>query len=260
MITASVSQTGSIREQNQDHVLIDAKLCLAILADGSGPQGLQAAEATAREIWKRISEVATVTSSRENEQRLQEAMEMAAQACSHFFKDNTDVSTAVIWLNRGSLVASANGRCAIATSAASWNLQQNAVLSIPVQPGQAILLCSEGIVAPLHSGKTETFNINLSETADQTKDYLQTGLESFISKVANAYDGDDRSAVLIFLEKSDLTAGEPHELELFEHYNREFSFPLWAPLAAAAGTAASGLYALYKLRKYLPRIIDIGRR
>ena len=86
---------------------------------------------------------------------------------------------------------------------------------------------------------------------------LQTALEAFAGEIARAYDGDDRSAILISLEKSDLTAGEPHELELFEHFNKEYRFPLRAPLLAAAGSALSGLLALFRMRRHLPKLLAI---
>ena len=67
MITAAIrSQERS--EQNQDYLLIDARLRLAIIADGSGSRGLQAAEIAAQYL-NRINDIAPVTGSNEVEYR-----------------------------------------------------------------------------------------------------------------------------------------------------------------------------------------------
>ncbi|GAB1355547.1 hypothetical protein MASR1M12_42920 [Erysipelotrichia bacterium] len=255
MITAAISQPGTIREQNQDYLLIDARLRLAIIADGSGPRGLQAAEIAARSIWNRINDIAPVTGSNEVEYRLQEAVEQANTASDNDLGFGT-VSIAAVWVNRGVLAAFTNGHCAVACSINQWQLQRDTTLAIPVQPGQAFLLCSEGFSAPMAARLMHQASPALPE-GQISAENLQTALEAFAGEIARAYDGDDRSAILISLEKSDLTAGEPHELELFEHFNKEYRFPLWAPLLAAAGSALSGLLALFRMCRHLPKLLAI---
>ncbi len=292
MITAAISQPGTIREQNQDYLLIDAKLCLAIVADGSGPHGLRAAESAARSIWNRINDIAPVTGSNEVEYRLKEAAELAksgltadsspdlhrnspgykygdsdvklaqidhsadSKTCSDHEYFREAVSLAAVWINRGVLAAFADGHCALTCSDNQWQLQNNTSLAMPVQPGQAFLLCSEGFSAPIAGRLTHQASPVLPD-GQIGKENLQTALEAFAGEIARVYDGDDRSAVLISLEKGDLTAGEPHELELFEHFNKEYRFPLWAPLAAAAGSALSALFALFRMRRHLPKLLAI---
>ena len=263
MITAAISQPGTIREQNQDYLLIDAKLCLAIVADGSGPHGLLAAELAARSIWNRINDIAPVTGSSEVEHRLKEAVELAKANLTADSKTSSGneyssepVSLAAAWVSRGVLAAFADGHCAAAGSDKQWQLQSNTSLAMPVQPGQAFLLCSEGFSAPIAGRLTHQASPVLPEGQISTEN-LQTALEAFAGEIARAYDGDDRSAILISLEKRDLTAGEPHELELFEHFNKEYRFPLWAPLAAAAGSALSALFALFRMRRHLPKLLAI---
>ncbi len=131
---------------------------------------------------------------------------------------------------------------------------------MPVQPGQAFLLCSEGYSATIVGRQPRPASLALPEGRISAEN-LQTALEAFAGEVSRVYDGDDRSAVLISLEKCDLTAGEPHELELFEHFNKEYRFPLWAPLAAVAGSALSALFALFRMRRHLPKLMAIlGRK
>lgn len=290
MITAAISQPGTIREQNQDYLLIDAKLCLAIVADGSGPCGLRAAELSARSIWNRINDIAPVTGSNEVEYRLREAIELtkaALAADSNFswhppgHKPGNDsvrqsqignaaenkpssgnecgsvvVSLAAAWVNRGVLATFADGHCAVAFNDDQWLLKKNTNLTMPVQPGQAFLLCSEGFSAPITGGLMHQTSPDLPKGQICTEN-LQTTLEAFAGDIAKVYDGDDRSAILIGLEERDLTAGEPHELELFEHYNKEYRFPLWAPLLAAAGSALSALFAIFRMRRHLPKLMAI---
>jgi len=253
MKTASITQTGSIREQNQDYLLIDSQINFAIIADGSGPAGATAAETLARSIWERIREIAPVTAGDENETRLTEAIAIARNNCETGGFANNNVSTAVLWINRGIVAVAADGRCAFSASASDWQLQTTQVLTLPVQPGQSILLCSEGIAFSPAKLSPDFSPLRVAEE-QQSEETLSARLKAFVGSVANEYDGDDRSAILVYLEKADITAGEPHELELSEHINKEYSFPLWAPVAVAAGAAASGLYALLKIRKHLPKL------
>jgi len=263
MITAAISQPGTIREQNQDYLLIDAKLFLAIVADGSGPHGLLAAELAARSIWSRINDIAPVTGSNEVEYRLKEAVDLAkadlmadSETRYGFESGPESVSLAAVWLSRRVLAAFSDGHCAVASSDNNWKLQKKTCTSMPVQPGQTFLLCSEGYSAVLAGQQTQQNSPTLPE-GQVTAEDMQTALEAFAGEIARIYDGDDRSAVLISLEKQDLTAGEPHELELFEHFNKEYRFPLWAPLLAAAGSALSGFFALFRMRRHLPKLLAI---
>ncbi|HPT45447.1 MAG TPA: hypothetical protein PLM07_06075, partial [Candidatus Rifleibacterium sp.] len=148
----------------------------------------------------------------------------------------------------------------ISTGNDSINLLKDSILSGPVQPGQSWLLCSEGIVNALQSMSMVTRLLTMPETPPDA-DSMQTRLNDFAADNAAIYDGDDRSAILFILEASDVKAGEPREIELFEHCNREFSVPIWVPLAAAAGTTISGAYALFRLRKHLPLIMrSLGKK
>lgn len=254
MIVASISRPGSIRETNQDCILHDPALRLLIVADGNGQEGLQAAIFTANAIRNRIGEIAAVTAAAENEHRLGEAISMARKSSP---ANSTNVSVAAAWVNRGIIAAAAEGRCALAVSSAPEEIRMNLILSEPVNAGRQYFICSEGFATAITAGKLQLFTENMEPAAAT----LQENLETFAGRLAEIYDGDDRSAILFMLEKSDLTAGEPRELELFSHYDRQFSIPVWAPIAAIAGAFVSGLYTLFRLRKYLPQLVRlIGRK
>lgn len=259
MIIATCSQAGTIRDHNQDVILVDAKLRLAIITDGNGPQGKAAAELAAKAIWARINEIAPVTSGPESEHRLQEAIELAAQSCAAELSMTSVAEPAAIWVNRGVVAGVASGHCAIATDIDEWKMLMSRSFSFPVQAGKNYLLCSEGITAIYRKAEKLPVNYKLGNRSESSESNEQAQLEAFAQQAAATYDGDDRSAILIRLDKSDITAGEPHEIELFENYNKEYNFPLWAPLAAAVGIAASSLFAAFKLKKYLPRINLNGR-
>jgi serine/threonine protein phosphatase PrpC len=254
MITASVSHAGTIREDNQDYLLVDRKLCLAVLADGSGADGRVAAENIANAVLARINEIGPITSGHENAYRLNEAIELAVKNADQNGVMASSLSIAVLWANRGVLAAVARGSCALASAAENWSLKKNSEFSLPVQPGQSFILCSEGIAAAAPVEKLRAFAGAIEEKGPPDLLDLQQQLETLSTDLAQNYDGDDRSVVMVFLENSDISAGQPHEIELFEHYNKEYTIPLWAPIAAAAGAAASTFFALYKLRKHLPRI------
>lgn len=256
MKIAAFSHEGSIREQNQDVLLIDEKLHLAIMVDGSGPQGREAAEQAARAIWLRISDIAHVTSAGESVARLNEAIESAVLTVSDRFGAATTVSPAAIWVNRGIVSAVVRGHCAMATGNDGWQPNSGQTGSWPVQSGQRFALMSEGIATLCRDARylSSSFPANAGTVDDDETADDENRLSEFARQTAELYDGDDRTMIMIRIEKSDLTAGEMHELELFEHYNKEYSFPVWAPLAAAAGIAASGLFAAFKLRKFLPKL------
>ncbi len=250
MIVASISRPGSIRESNQDHLLYDPVLGLLIVADGNGPEGLQAATAIVNEIHSRIGEIAPVTAASENEYRLGEAIAMARKSSR---AGAANVSLAAAWVNRGILAAAAEGRCALTVSSSPEEIRRNLIFSEPVKVGQQYFICSEGFATTIKAGQIQLFADNVELSAA----LLQKKLEDFTDRLAEIYDGDDRSAIYFLLDKSDITAGEPHELELFEHCNRRFSIPIWAPVAAMAGAAISGIYTLFRLRRYLPQLIRL---
>jgi hypothetical protein len=73
-------------------------------------------------------------------------------------------------------------------------------------------------------------------------DFDKDKLQFFWNEAGSFYDGDDRSMALICLQKSDETLGNPKEIELFTDFDRQFSIPLWAPIAAGTGLGAFALY------------------
>lgn len=242
MLAVTHIATGSIREQLQDCFLVDDSLRLLIVADGHGPGGLTAAQKAIDIVVQRMREVAAITSPGENAMRLEEALNMALDS---FNDSDSKANLAMVFINRGMVAAAASGQCVVL----NWCIAdlkpvivKNRIATWPVQEKQNILLGSEGFVKILdHSEITD-----LLLAADEVNSDL---IQSLADQADKLYDGDDRCIILLQTDKADLKAGEPRELELFEHYHREISMPLWAPLAVGAGL--STVAAL--LAKYLQR-------
>lgn len=238
--------TGTIREQLQDCFLIDQPLRLAIVADGNGPNGLIAARSAAEQLTNRIREIAPVTSADESEYRINEALQLVRESTP---EPQSKVDLAVVYINRGTITAAASGNCAVLIQKSrneSCSLVTSRSESLPVQENQRIILCSEGLGKLLNH---EAINVTLN-TPGQAGTNL---IEALASKSDAIYDGDDRCILIIDTDLSDLKAGEPKELELFENYNREFTFPLWAPLAIGASLSAAALLVSRKLNRWWKR-------
>ncbi len=243
----SFSQAGSIREDNQDYLLIDSELRLAIIADGDGAVGKRLAEQTATAIHQRLREIAPVTGNDENLHRLKEALELAEKSLAAQNTARSRCDIAAVWINRGTAALLTTGTCRLLSSTADsgeWREQRE--FALPVNAGTSLLLVSEGAATALSSQQLQPVLNNLLLPTDPEN------FAAFEQQTTAVYDGDDCSALLIRLDASDLTAGIPPEIELFEHYNREYSFKLWQPLAIAAG---AGLVTLAAARKLKP-IID----
>jgi len=248
MQVQSFSQTGSIREDNQDHLLINSDLRLAIIADGHGPVGKIVAEFTARTIHQHLSEVSPVTGSDENLYRLCEAYRLAQKLGDEQFNTQNLCDIAAIWINRGTVAVLATGACRLLNAqpnTSDWQEQREFV--IPASSGMSLLLTSEGAAVALSSHQLQPALNSLLEYTDSES------FANFSQQTSDVYDGDDCSAILIRREASDLTAGIPHELELFEHYNRTYSFKLWQPLALAGGVGLTAAAAAFKLKPIIDR-------
>lgn len=244
----SFSQTGSIRDDNQDHLLIDSDLRLAIIADGHGIAGKALAEYTANAIFQRLREIAPVTGSDENLHRLHEAYDLAIAATPAELAGSSRCDIAVTWINRGIAAVFATGTCRLLSALPEQSWLEQREFAITATAGTSLLLASEGAAAALSSQQLQPALNGMLAAADDDS------FATFEQQTTSVYDGDDCSAILLRLDQTDLTAGIPHELELFEHYNRAWSFKLWQPLALAAATGLATIAAARKLKPLIARI------
>lgn len=256
MQVQSFSHTGSIRDDNQDHLLLDSDLRLAIIADGHGAAGKTLAEYTANAICERLREIAPVTGSDESRHRLHEAYNLAIAAAPTGLAVGAHCDIAAVWINRGIAAVFATGTCRLLSALPQQNWLEQREFALPVAAGIALLLVSEGAAAALSSQQLQPA-LNDLLTAANTNTDVESNVDSFTAfeqQTAAVYDGDDCSAILLKLDQTDLTAGIPHEIELFEHYNRTWSCKLWLPLSLAAGAGLATLAAARKLKPLLDRL------
>ncbi len=248
MQVQTFSQTGSIRDDNQDHLLIDPDLRLALIADGQGFAGKKLAGHIAAAIHQRLREIAPVTGSEESLHRLKEAHDLAIAAATPELKASSNCDIAAVWINRGTAAVFTTGTCRLLTARPEQNWLEQHEFSFPVETGTAILLVSEGAAAALSSqGLQPSLSGMLTDSGTDS-------FTAFEKQTTVVYDGDDCSAILLRLDQTDLTAGIPHEIELFEHYNRTYSCRLWLPLSLAAATGLATIAAARKLKPLLDRI------
>jgi len=248
MQVQSFSQTGSIRDDNQDYLLVDPDLRLAIIADGQGAAGKALAEHTARAIRQRLREIAPVTGGDENLHRLHEAYDLAIAAAPPELINSGFCDIAAVWITRGITAAFATGTCRLLAALPGQHWLEQRESATPVETGTILLLVSEGAAAALSAQQLQPALNGIP---------ADTGTESFKAfeqQTTAVYDGDDCSAILLRFDPTDLTAGIPHEIELFEHYNRAWSFKLWQPLSLAAAAGLATLAAARKLKPLIDRI------
>jgi len=216
----SFSQAGSIRDDNQDYLLTDSDLRLAIIADGHGIAGKALAEYTARTIFQRLREISPVTGCDENLHRLQEACNLAIADAPPEIAGGSRCDIAAAWVNRGTAAVFSTGTCRLLTAMPDQHWLEQREFALPVEAGAALLLVSEGAAAALSSQQLQPA-LNCMLTTNDVESFT-----AFEQQTTSVYDGDDCSAILLRLDPTDIVAGIPHEIELFEHYNRTWSFKL----------------------------------
>lgn len=226
-------------------MLVDEKLRLTLVVDGNGPAGTAVAKQAAERIRGRVAEVAAVTGANEGLYRLQEAVDEAAVFCKTI-EPLSSFSLAALWFNRGVVSIIASGRCTAISTDTDLHILRQSAISAAIQPEQNYLLCSEGFT-PVLDDKTMQEFLRQNLVLPLVNLVEESLPEAFNLQAAAVYDGDDRSAVLVCLEPTDLRVGEPREIVLFEHYDKEYSFPVWALLSVCAAACAGIAATLIKL-------------
>jgi len=242
MLLSQQYSTGTIRETFQDHLLVDQQLYLAVAIDGTGPEGLNDAVKAAENARSFLNSISHVTS----------ADEVLPRLCQSLTDVSADAATlknvsgkAAIWLHRGRIAVLVSGTCSAAirkSAKEKWQIIKNDTLDLAITAEMLVLIGTEGF-------SRISDNRSLLETLDACIFGNPETLARLNEKAGSIYEGDDRSLILIETEEADKKAGEPHELELFEHFNREFKFRLWAPLTLLATASAASLLLAKRLLK-----------
>lgn len=242
MLVSSLTAAGTIREQNQDCILLNRDARLVLLADGTGPDGSNAASSVLQKVSAEILENAHVYAGGE------EACRRMVEA---FKKIQPGLHGAVagfagVWIHRGKVAVVWQGSCrALANHNFIGTPDQDdeSLKSAIFNAGESdrYILLSEGVEAALK----DNYLHNL--LSDLRVNFSGERLQFFWNETAVRYDGDDRSIVSICLEKSDLCAGNPKELVLFTDFDRQFAIPLWLPASISALLSLIGLFLAKKV-------------
>lgn len=249
MLISWLTEAGSIREHNQDAVYFDSKRHLALLADGKGPDGSIAARYMLQHWSAGLLENAFFFSDEEGQRRLAEfAIEALAQTETEY--PSSIDGFAAIWIHRGKVNLLWHGNCLIAGNRKFTGIPH---LTMPAIKSVSLDFCqnnhffmfSEGIKVALQNNYLKNLFEDLKHRFSFDK------LQFFWNEAALSYDGDDRTIVAIQLEKSDQSVGEAKEMVLFTDFDRQFSIPLWLPLAISMFFSMLGLFAATKIYKLL---------
>jgi serine/threonine protein phosphatase PrpC len=235
MLTDLHNGTGTIREKNQDSYAFINEAGLAMVVDGSGPEGSVASELVLKKALKYIKENAHVFSESEAPFRLCEAV---YKACFEIEQRSADsiAGTAALWIHRGQVSLCYSGTCSIIADkklapVRSKEFQDFFRLSLPVKTDATFALLSEGLTRALDEQYIKELLYDLLRKYDQNK------LERFWLETEEFYNGDDRTLILARLEEADKNLGVCREIVLSTEIDREFSIPLWT-LPAGAGLLA----------------------
>lgn len=244
MLSSHKTAAGTIREKNQDFVLIDESAGFAIIVDGTGPNGSGAARLLAQRTLESLRANSHVYSGAEAANRLarticEEGTGVAALYASCI------AGFAAIWVHRKQIALAISGKCIISSNLkpAFKSYKENpgiSVASMPAQAETAFILSSEG----LNFAYKNDYLKNIIETV--LADFKPEQIQFFWNEAEKIYDGDDRSMVTIQIQSADLDLGVPHEIELFTDVDRQFAIPLWLPASFLGGF---GLFALYMAKK-----------
>ncbi|MFZ5952939.1 MAG: hypothetical protein ACOYXC_19705 [Candidatus Rifleibacteriota bacterium] len=242
-----LSQTaaGSIRDHNQDFWLINEKAGLAMVADGTGPDGARAAAELLNLASALLLENAHVFSAEEAPQKLAEAFAETQKRNGAHLTESIK-GFAAIWLHRQQISLVWSGSCRVESAARfcgkiADRIPEIRLVSLPVQPGSAFMLSSEGVVMALNNQYFSGLAHDLCLKPGSEK------FEFFWKELARDYDGDDRTLLLIDIEEADRKLGCPKEIELFTDFDRQFSIPLWLPASLGAIFSVTGLWLLRKI-------------
>jgi len=268
------SEAGSIREENQDRVVISEAEGVFVLADGTGPNGGELAEAGARDLARRLARVAAQCRPDDGPQRVGEALDACRAALDRQQLLNpqrspakVDFAAAVIV--EGHLVIGRFGPCGLMSRCSDqlYALEPDR----PAAPASPTL---GSAAVPGAVGATETEPVVLVEKvrrpsvggpfplvpgdwllacsqgvlASQALEGLTplaAGLhqegeeiaEAVFRKVSHLYDGDDRTMVLLRFLPADLKTRLSRDEVIETHVDKRISMPLWVPLGFLAGLA-----------------------
>jgi hypothetical protein len=244
MLTSKKTAAGTIRDKNQDFVLIDVSAGFAMVVDGTGPNGSGAARLLAQRILESLRANSHVFSGSEASDRLGRTICEEGESISALYPFSI-AGFAAIWIHRGQVALAQSGKSSIISNLKPAFKKGKetpgiSTASLPATAEAKFILSSEG----LNFAYKNDYLKNIIETV--LADFKPEQIQFFWNEAEKIYDGDDRSMVTIQIQSADLDLGVPHEIELFTDVDRQFAIPLWLPASFLGGF---GLFALYMAKK-----------
>ncbi|MGM0598888.1 MAG: hypothetical protein ACQETH_03615 [Candidatus Rifleibacteriota bacterium] len=257
MISSSLTAAGSIRECNQDAVLVDRNFRFAVIVDGKGINGSQAAHLLANDILLKLKEDSYLYSAAEVKKRIFEVFRQSTEELEAKYAGSV-AGTVFVWVHAGVVAMLYSGRCRV-TSSATDVFQK-------VEGNEGLFYCEHSADVNKHYLLTsEGFAFSFAEEKLKRlvkcfmQDFSREKLQNYWAEAANIYDGDDRSLIFLTLDKTDIDAGKKRELELFTDIDRQFSFPVWLPLGLAGAMGVLGLFISRTFITILKKIVPSDR-
>ncbi|NLM17526.1 MAG: hypothetical protein GX221_07400 [Candidatus Riflebacteria bacterium] len=215
MISLSFTKQGLIRENNQDAILENRETKIFAIADGNGKNGEIIAKTALKLLEEGLEEgKRTLFSQSGSLDYLNETVERIMKQ----FPQNS-VSIVAIWQNRNFINITAKGECVFATSKNAWKKQKNTSTSFNAGNEIEILLLSEGTLFP---EKHKEF-IAFPDFTKMPQKTLQERMDALNAYSEELYGGDDRTALLVKFDDSDIYKSAYREIVLSEE-EKEFSF------------------------------------
>lgn len=235
MQTLIRSLPGTIRDNNQDVVLVSNSPKLALIVDGAGKEGRVIAEFLADNIKENLLKKEPTIDSREAHKILLTVVNNSLNADPEKF---AYISLCALWIIRSHVAAVFKAPCKVegfeTSSEAFSDNKFNACLQT-LKVGQKFIIYSEGV--NLCRSDAEIIELKKRLLSDNCE--CSEGLEKILKRAREIYDGDDVSIVLVTTEKQDGLYAR--EIVLETHFDKSFSFSLWVPVVIVFSALLSAL-------------------
>ena len=257
MFSSSQTAAGSIRECNQDAILVDKNFRFAVIVDGKGFNGTEASNSLANNLLLRLKENSYLFSSSEVKNRILQVLDQCIEELKEKY-GNFFAGIALVWIHDGIVGMLYSGRCKVTSSKKGVFQEVDGREGIyyfehVAAENNHYIMTSEGFSFSFNDQKLQKY------ISGFLQDFSKEKLQNFWIEAANVYDGDDRSLVFLTLDKSDLDAGKKREIELFTDIDRQFSFPVWLPVSIVGAFGVVGLFISRKLLTIFKNIVPSNR-
>lgn len=266
MLIWKKSVPGTVREENQDTVVIHQDQGILILADGSGSAGKQAGQLCADSLAARLQKIRQQASIENSSERIMGALrETCDQQNDQPGSPTSNASLAFACLVEGRLFLGGSGKVGIVAQAGentitisprnrqilqgttadsppsdkmtygSLSPEMKVEGPFPLHPEDWILAATEGILLSQPFSEMEPFFPGMREDAEQTAEML-------FQKATAGYDGDDRTLVLVRFQACDLRCLLGEDVTIETSFDRVLTIPMWAAGAICILIGALGIF------------------